>query len=199
MNTRLPIAWVYGTKEASMNIRRIVVTGVAALALVAGGTAAGAAIAGPIDGSGVIHACYFKPDQNGSSQVVLQDASTACPKNSTQITWNHTGPQGPQGATGAQGAAGPSTAGPSGLDVTTVNDRTTVQPGDTGGLQVHCPADHPYAVGGGGGWTSIAADDGPFITASIPFNGGAWFISGANPTGSPTGATDLIGFAVCVK
>jgi hypothetical protein len=41
-----------------MHVRRIVFTGAAALALVAGGTAAGAAIAGsPIDSSGVIHGC----------------------------------------------------------------------------------------------------------------------------------------------
>lgn len=47
-----------------MNIHRIVITGAVALALVAGGTAAGAAIAaGPIDGNGVIHGCYTSKGQ----------------------------------------------------------------------------------------------------------------------------------------
>lgn len=78
----------------------------AALALIAGGTAAGAAIAGPVDGNGVIHGCYYKPDQSGSSQLVLQDSTTTCAKNTTSITWNQTGPQGPKGETGASGPAG---------------------------------------------------------------------------------------------
>lgn len=95
---------------------RIVITGAAALALVAGGTAAGAAIAGsPIDSSGVIHGCYYGASKGGTSQVVLQDSGTNCPKNTTAITWNQQGPQGPQGQqgdTGATGATGP--AGPQG-------------------------------------------------------------------------------------
>jgi hypothetical protein len=97
-----------------MNVKKIVLTGAAALALVAGGTAAGATIASsPIDGSGVIHGCYYPASKAGSSQVVLQDTGTNCPKGTTAITWNQTGPQGttgpqgPQGNTGAQGAQGP--------------------------------------------------------------------------------------------
>ena len=94
-----------------MSIRRIIITGAAALALVAGGTTAGAAIAaGPIDGSGVIHGRYYPASKGGSSQVVLQNAGTTCPKNTTAITWNQTGPQGatgPQGPQGPQGQTGP--------------------------------------------------------------------------------------------
>jgi hypothetical protein len=82
-----------------------------AVALVAGGTAAGAAITtGPIDGSGVIHGCYYGASKAGSHQVVLQDTGTNCPKNTSAITWNQTGPQGatgPQGDTGATGPQGP--------------------------------------------------------------------------------------------
>ena len=97
-----------------MNIRRIAITGATALAVVAVGTAAGAAIAaGPIDSSGVIHACYFPAGMDGSSRIVLQDASTTCPKGTTSIQWNQTGPQGPTGPigpTGATGATGPAGA-----------------------------------------------------------------------------------------
>jgi hypothetical protein len=104
---------------ARLRISRAAITGAAALALVAGGTAAGAAIAGPVDGSGVVHACYYSADKNGSSQVVLQNAGTTCPKSTTAITWNQAGPQGapgPIGATGPQGPTGPiGPAGPTGL------------------------------------------------------------------------------------
>jgi hypothetical protein len=96
-----------------MNGRRITLTMAAALALVAGGTAAGAAIeSGPVDSSGVVHGCYTTNAINGSHFFVLQDAGTRCPRRTTAIMWNQQGPQGPQGFPGAQGAAGPQ--GPAG-------------------------------------------------------------------------------------
>ena len=96
-----------------MNIRRITITGATALALVAGGTAAGAAIAtGPVDSSGVIHGCYTNKAINGSHIIVLQDAGTTCPNGTTAIQWNQTGPTGPAGAIGPAGPTGP--AGPKG-------------------------------------------------------------------------------------
>src|SRR5215467_1291060 len=90
-----------------MNIGRIVITGAAALALVAGGTAAGAAIAGPVGGDGTIHGCY---DRTGSVKVI--DASATCPKGYTLLNWSQTGPNGPAGATGPAGPQGP--VGPQG-------------------------------------------------------------------------------------
>src|SRR5580658_3619046 len=64
-----------------MNGRRIILTMAAALALVAGGTAAGAAIAsGPVDSSGVVHGCYATNAIKGSHFFVLQDAGTVVPK-----------------------------------------------------------------------------------------------------------------------
>jgi hypothetical protein len=96
-----------------MNGRRIVLTTAAALALVAGGTAAGAAIAsGPVDSSGVVHGCYTTYAIKGSHVFVLQDAGTSCPRGTTAIMWNQRGPQGPQGSPGPQGVAGPQ--GPAG-------------------------------------------------------------------------------------
>jgi len=85
-----------------MNIRRIVITGAAALALVACGTAAGATLAGPVGGDGTIHGCY---DSGGNLKVI--DASATCPKTYTSLNWSQTGPQGPKGDTGAIGPQGP--------------------------------------------------------------------------------------------
>ena len=96
-----------------MNGRRIILIMAAALALVAGGTAAGAAIAsGPVDSSGVVHGCYTTNAIKGSHFFVLQDAGTSCPRGTTAIMWNQQGPRGPQGPPGPQGVAGPQ--GPSG-------------------------------------------------------------------------------------
>jgi hypothetical protein len=96
-----------------MNGRRIILTMASALALVAGGTAAGAAIAsGPVDSSGVVHGCYTTNAIKGSHFFVLQDAGTSCPRGATAIMWNQQGAQGPQGSPGPQGVAGPQ--GPAG-------------------------------------------------------------------------------------
>jgi hypothetical protein len=90
-----------------MHVRRIVITGATALALVAGGTAAGAAITGPVGGDGTIHGCYTSQELNGSHVFVLQDAGTSCPKGTIAISWNQQGPAGPTGPPGATGPAGP--------------------------------------------------------------------------------------------
>ena len=96
-----------------MNGRRIILTVAAALALVVGGTAAGAAIAsGPVDSSGVVHGCYTTNAIKGSHFFVIQDAGTSCPRGTTAIMWNQQGPQGPQGSPGPQGPQG--AAGPQG-------------------------------------------------------------------------------------
>ena len=144
-----------------MRLKTLALAAGGSLALLAGGTAAGAAIAGPIDGSGVIHGCYTNAQINGGHVFVLQDAGTTCPKGTTAVSWNQAGPAGPPGATGPagqtgatgpQGPAGPagppgsagsSTAGPSGLDT------TVVYAIGTGLVTAACPADHPYVLGGG--------------------------------------------------
>jgi hypothetical protein len=103
-----------------MHLKRMLLIGGTALALVAGGTAAGAAIAsGPVDSSGVVHGCYTVRAVNGSHALVLQDEGTSCPNGTTAVTWNQTGPQGTTGPTGPQGPAGPQGApgatGPAGV------------------------------------------------------------------------------------
>lgn len=90
-----------------MHVRRMVITGAVAMALVAGGTAAGAAItSGPVDSSGVIHGCYTAQAVKGSHAFVLQDAGSSCPNGTTAIEWNQQGPRGPQGPAGPQGESG---------------------------------------------------------------------------------------------
>src|SRR5215469_8240462 len=88
-------------------LRTVLIGTGAALALVAGGTAAYAVTAGPIDSSGVIHGCYTTAATNGSHKIVLQNVGTNCASGTTAIKWNQKGPAGPQGIQGAQGIQGP--------------------------------------------------------------------------------------------
>lgn len=89
-------------------LKKLAVAAGGSLVLLAGGTAAGAAMAaGPVDGSGVIHGCYTNKALNGSHIFVLQDAGTTCPNGTTAISWNQQGLAGPAGPAGATGPAGP--------------------------------------------------------------------------------------------
>jgi hypothetical protein len=86
--------------------RTVLIGAGAALALMAGSAAAYAAIATPIDSSGVIHACYY-PATGGSHRIVLQNAGTRCPSGTTAVKWNQKGPAGPIGQPGPPGLQGP--------------------------------------------------------------------------------------------
>ena len=180
-----------------MKASKIVMTGAAAVALVTAGTAAGAAVAGPVDGSGVIHGCYASQAINGSHVIKLQNAGTSCPHGTTAIFWNQRGPAGPAGA---PGAPGPSTAGPAGLDLTVVSsssqsDATAV-----------CPSSHPYVVSGGG-----QDNNGQALWLTdpqvVPAGGGPGPLTGEEQPGNvygwavvPVNATDTVtAYAVCAK
>ena len=78
-----------------MKRNRIVFAAATVLAVVSGGTAASAA--GPIDGAGVIHGCYYRATATGSHQIVLQDVGRNCPTGSRAISWNQPGRPGPGG------------------------------------------------------------------------------------------------------
>lgn len=93
-------------------LRTIMIATGATIALIGTGTAY-AAVAGPIDSSGVIHGCYKTTATANSHAVVLDDAGTACPSGYTAIKWNQKGPTGP---TGPQAPAGP--AGPGATSIT---------------------------------------------------------------------------------
>jgi hypothetical protein len=75
----------------------------------------GAAIAGSIDGSGVIHGCYDRAGKAGSHTVVLQDAGATCPGGTTAISWNQTGPHGPAASARLAGPGPGPAAGGTGL------------------------------------------------------------------------------------
>lgn len=90
--------------------RIIIISASSGFLLLAAGTTAGAAIAGPVDGQGVIHGCY---DSGGNLKVI--DSSTSCPKFYTPLNWNQIGQPGPQGPAGPQGQKGDTgVAGPIG-------------------------------------------------------------------------------------
>jgi hypothetical protein len=124
------IAQVPAGKGRPMHITRraALVTGAASVLLVGGGTAGAAIVAsGPVSSSGVIDGCYTNAEINGSHVFVLQDQGTSCPKGTTAISWNQTGPAGPAGPAGATGPAGTTGAqGPIGLT------GATGAPGPTG-------------------------------------------------------------------
>jgi hypothetical protein len=91
---------------------KVIVAGVATLALGAGtgiATAAMMTSASPVDSSGVIHGCWTNRAVNGSHVFVLQNAGTNCPQGTTAISWNQRGPAGapgPAGPAGHKSAAG---------------------------------------------------------------------------------------------
>src|SRR5580700_6881770 len=92
-----------------MPVRMILIAGVAAVALVGGGSAAvaeTAASSGPINPGGVIHGCWTTAAVHNGHVLVLQNANAKCPPDATPISWNQTGPAGSKGATGAKGHAG---------------------------------------------------------------------------------------------
>ena len=160
--------------------RIIFISAVSAFILLAAGSAAGAAIAGPVDGSGVIHGCYTNKALDASHVFVLQDAGTTCPQGTTAISWNQqgptgatgpagpagpagaTGPPGPTGDTGAQGRPGPlgatgpaGPAGPAGADGNTVLNGTGapgVSVGHDGDFYLDTAADVLYGPKSSGTW-----------------------------------------------
>ena len=102
------------------------------------------------------------------------------------------GPAGPMGDTGATGPAGPSTAGPGGLDV------ERVMADGTGTATAQCPADHPYAISGGGSGDTEHNIDGAMLSSEPVFSTSttepiAWTVVGVAQN-SPVEA-----IAECVK
>ena len=121
-------------------MKRIVVILLAVLASSIGGLAyAVASIPGP---DGVIHGCYST--KNGA--LALIDPGATCPKDTTALNWNQTGPQGPAGPGGPQGPQGPQ--GPAGVGaaphwVTQHYDNVDVSTEDPNNLPIYtiaCPA-----------------------------------------------------------
>ena len=125
--------------------KTLLVAGATTLLLGGGTIAAYATILSPVS-SGVIYGCYSNAALNGSHVLVLQDTGTSCPKGTTAISWNQTGPSGAAGSPGPAGPSGPpgatGLAGPPG------------QPGSPGSSG---PSGPPGSPGGG----AIVADSAP--------------------------------------
>jgi len=88
---------------------RLFVAGLAGFVLAGVGGGVAWALQSPVDGSGVIHACY-----NPSTGAMKLDTKGACPLTGTKtpITWNAQGQPGPAGQAGPAGPEG--SAGPTG-------------------------------------------------------------------------------------
>ena len=99
--------------------RIIIISAASGFVLLAAGATAGAAVAavaGPVDSAGVIHACYANTTGNGQHAVLLENVGTPCPAGMTAITWNQQGAAGAAGPAGPAGAVGPAgPAGPAGV------------------------------------------------------------------------------------
>lgn len=102
----------------------------------------------------------------------------------------NTGPAGTTGAAGPAGPAGPSTAGTAGLKTEVVSNTGT----SVATVSVACPADHPYALGGG--YDDSSADEPALIDRpTIASNGTAdgWTVEAA---GTGSGLT-VVAYAIC--
>lgn len=146
-----------------MRTRTVLIAIGATLALTIGGSTAYAAIAGgPVSSGGVVSGCYTTQALNGSHVFVLQDAGATCPKGTTAISWNQTGPAGatgPAGSTGPAGAAGPpgttGAAGPDGANGNTVLNGTGAPDGslgNNGDFYIDTAADVLYGPKAAGTW-----------------------------------------------
>jgi hypothetical protein len=106
------------------------------------------------------------------------------------------GPKGDRGDAGAQGAKGergdkgdPGAAGISGRELVS-GAETSLNPGQTGGAQVSCPAGKKV-IGGGGGSESVVA-----ISAMGQINDSTWAVIAKNLEASPA---KLSAIAICAN
>jgi hypothetical protein len=182
-------------------LRTTLISAGAGFVLLAGGTAAGAAITGgPVDASGVIHGCWTNAAINGTHVFVLQDAATTCPKGTTAISWNQqgpagaTGPQGPAGPAGAAGPPGPAgPQGPAGATGDKGDTGATGPTGDKGDTGATGPQGPPGPQGPAGqGMTSldslngVPCDNGQGSTQLSYASAGTVTIQCATATASPS-------------
>ncbi len=83
-------------------------------AVVAAAVVGGVSYASIPDAAGVIHGCYTN-DSPHTLRVLDTARTPTCPRGTTAISWNQTGPQGEPGPAGTAGAAGtPGAPGPAG-------------------------------------------------------------------------------------
>jgi hypothetical protein len=166
-------------------LRTVLIGTGAALALVAGGTAAYAVTSSPVDGSGAIHGCYYPANAGGSHKIVLQDVGTSCPGGTTAIKWNQKGPAGPQGIQGPPGPPGP--AGPGLLAWAYVNANGTVA-SSSGNVTVANPDPGSYCIGVTGGTAHVAV----VSLDSLENTGGTVQAGVFDASGCPANASNIL-------
>ena len=173
-----------GTTMKRPRTRNLLIASGTALALLAGGTAAGAAIASPTDSSGVIYGCYTTKALNGSHALVLQDVGTTCPSGTTAINWNQQGPAGPAGPAGPTGPAGsPGPQGPKGDTGATGATGPAGPQGPKGDTGAQGPAGPAGATGPAGpqGPAGVSGNlTGLACTTVSGYPGTTSFVTGAN-------------------
>ena len=158
-----------------------------------------AAAAVPVVGAGVafasvvsqsprttIHGCV----NNRTKVLTVAQAGGRCPRGTTAITWNITGPQGPPGPSGARGPTGlPGSPGPTGSPGPAGSPGPTGSPGPMGSPGPTGPTGPPGPMGSPGpaGSPGPTGSPGPAGT-----NGSSVLTSDAAPTGDcTTGDTDI--------
>lgn len=155
------------------SVRRSIVGSLAGIALLV--LAVPVAKLATTNTAGVLEACI----NPGNGGMRLVNASTACHKNETRISWNEEGPPGPQGPIGPPGPAGP--PGAPGAPGTPGTPGATGDPGPAGPPGSPGPAGPPGPASGGP----------PFIWVCTPAhynNTGPGHFSGVyvfNGSGSP--------------
>lgn len=195
-------------------MRRVFFTSVAALIFLAGNitTAYAVGASSVVDSGGVIHGCIGNTAIRGTHVLLLHDVGRVCPRGTSELDWSERGPMGsvgspgPAGPAGAAGAAGSSTLGPDGLDVVVVQVTTE----NSGVATAECPADHPYAISGGGSVFNPpinfvgtpAAMAASLPVSSVENHPDGWTVvavdTASNP--SPTGqVSGVAAYAECVK
>lgn len=163
------------------------------VAVVASGV--GIAMASIPDASGVIHGC--RASRSGALSVI--DSTTeSCPKGTTALDWNQTGPQGPAGATGAPGPQGPpgTIASLDALDGVPCN---TADPADAGTTHVsYDDATHAVAITCPPNATTTTTSD-PTATLSLTVESQASQFVGANPDGTCPAGTIQVSASTCER
>jgi len=145
-------------------------------AIVVGALTAGVSYASIPDGSGVIHGCYSK---TGVLKVIDTAKVSSCPKGTTSLNWNQTGPAGPASSTSSMSTSPPIAPPPT--SVTTASASCAAGkvllsggysifdpagPADQAAIQV--TANQPNPAGVAGTWTAtIEATAGNAGAATI--------------------------------
>jgi len=153
-----------------MHFSKKLVAAVVALAAIAVGSAAYAAIP---DG-GVIHGCYknSSPYEYPAGGLRVIDAGQSCGYNETPLDWNQQGQQGPMGPQGPAGPAGPT--GPQGLQGVKGDKGDKGPKGDTGPPG---PATLPTAYITRADHVSIPKHPGLATMAHLDLPAGNYFVS----------------------